>query len=175
MSYDIYRSVKFNDDGTIDTVVASSNLFNSNGGRCFEKYKMDFYTKYTTLNKEQKMALFLVHSWWSGSRFYAKNWKEKSEIVSVYMKTHKYDDFRDDVPNLLENLNELIMFMDEYKKESKRYIAKLNGYCFLENIFKRRYRITTDRDRAKVYIGRADEILDKLQSTIPQKVELLEI
>lgn len=176
MSYDIIKKITFNKDGSFYEEYSASNDFDDKGNLSIFKHKNDFYVKYDFLTNEQKQALFLVHSSYSGTRFYQKSWKDKLEITHLYFKDKNYRDFynEEDVEKLKNNLNDLLSFIDNYKKESKKYIALIGGCSYLVKINKRSYNYSFSKNEAKIFKGKKEDILKKL-CFIKGNVELVEI
>lgn len=155
MSYEIYKTIKQNDDGTFDVTSASSNFF-YNGGHIFTKFHMDWYAKnYPTLNTKQVKMLFLMMSCYCGDKFYPANWKKDLEIVRNFLNS-KEDPYKtvysDDLESLKSFLNEALNFVAHEKESNKagKFIVKVGDMYITKKTSARVFR-TFDKESAKVF------------------------
>ena len=169
MSYEIYKSIKQNKDGSFDCVCACSNVFNARtGGRVFSDYHMTYFNdNFPTANKKELKAIWLLYSTWSGDKFYPTAWKEGQKLAGKFMKEFEvdYEIFYNNHSKWLEYAKEFVKYMDENKAnyKKKKYIVQFSDGSYVSEKFCGRCYTTLIKENAKVFNANLATMEDKFK------------
>lgn len=130
MSYEIYKSIKQNVDGSFDCVCASSNVFDQNDKYVFTNFHMTYFNDtFPNATNEEKRACWLLYSLYVGDVFYPTAWKKNQTLANKFMMEHNYDYqvFYHDKDKWLEYAKEFVKYMKEQSSMIRKYRVLINN------------------------------------------------
>lgn len=178
MSYEIYKSIRQNADGSFDVVSASSNTYTWDNKRDFRPFHMTYFNdKFPTATKNEKKALWWLHSTYSGDKFYPANWKLAKKLANQFMNEKGYDSkiFSDET-QWLNAARELLEYIKAQKdsKDVKNYVVYFPGYGYVGKLTTRRAIPTSDINYAKVFKMDLEDLKQRFKNYEKYQPEFIE-
>lgn len=137
MSYEIYKSVKQNADGTFDCVCSPNNI----SPLYWSNYHMTYFNdEFPSANKDELRAIWELYSTGSGDHFYSSSWKKNQKLAGKFMKEHNYDwwDFHKNKDLWLSYAREFIAYKkNESKKSKKTFVVTMEFGSYRQYIWKK--------------------------------------
>lgn len=127
MSYDIYKTLKQNEDGTFDYEYASSNVFNYDDTRAW--YKGEHKPLVSKEFVSVAIAYLAIESLWNGDVFYQATWKDRQKRANAFLNSKGIDHTtwcKLSIPEQIELCRELDGELKQ-RKSKKRFYVKVQG------------------------------------------------
>ena len=178
MSYEIYKSIKQNNDGTFDCVCASSNLFNQNGGYVWSNYHMTWFAeKFPSADKELMKAIWALYSTFNGDKFYQKFWKDLQALASEYMESYgvDYQRFYTDDNYWIDNARQFLFFLKNYKASMKKYVVALTPNRYVKRKNKSSCTMIDSISSAKVFKTTLEHLKNEFKYYSNYDVQFIEV
>lgn len=181
MSYEIYKSIKANDDGTFTCVSASSNETDMFGNRPFREWKCDYFrNEWPEATKAECKAIWLLYSVYSGDRFYPSNWRQDQALASKFMHENGYDSetFHKDKALFLEYAREFMEIKKSLRGVHKEeYFVRMDsnsGRAYVKRLNQRSVSLTHWQDEAKVFkVFSLEDLKNKFRGYASYNVEYI--
>lgn len=172
MSYNIYKTIRVNDDLTISGITAESNLFTYDGKHIFNEFKSNYIVKnYPTATKEQAKILWLFESAYCGDKYY-NNWGDDLKLVFDFFRDKGEEDWHKYFN--IDGARECLEYIKTRKNARSKYYVIIGGEYVYKHSTRRVWR-TYAKELAKVFKGTKDELLSKFAGYRRYNLELEEV
>lgn len=162
MSYEIYKSIKQLENGAFEVVSSSNNVYPKD----FKKWTMNYFNEeYPNTTNQEKRALWILYSVYSGDKFYLSTWKKAQKLACKFLAENNFD-YEIIYKNkdlFVKYAKDFIKYEKEYNKKALNYKVALNGAWVYKKTTRRSF-LTSNIEEAQVFKKTTIEELEKLFS-----------